>query len=116
MERREPTFEHEHAPWERRLNIVYAIGMTAVVAAAIWLFETGSLTLATAACIRASAGIAPKPSATVAMSAISKSALSDKARGRGRVFHSSDTKMLLVKMSEKPVLLTRASLPPAGML
>ncbi len=38
-------FERNHAPWERRLLIVYALGMTAVAAAAIWLLQTGSIAL-----------------------------------------------------------------------
>ncbi len=36
-------FERNHAPWERRLLIVYALGMTAVVAAAAGLLETGAI-------------------------------------------------------------------------
>lgn len=39
------TFERNHAPWERRLLIVYALGMTAVAAIAIWLLQTGSIAL-----------------------------------------------------------------------
>ena len=38
-------FEREHAPWERRLQIVYSLGMTAVVALCIGLFGQGSLEL-----------------------------------------------------------------------
>lgn len=36
-------FERNHTPWERRLNIVYGLGMTTVVTASIWLFEHGDL-------------------------------------------------------------------------
>ena len=36
-------FEHNHAPWERRLLIVYALGMTAVVAIAVWLAGEGAI-------------------------------------------------------------------------
>ncbi|MBR1829570.1 MAG: ABC transporter ATP-binding protein [Atopobiaceae bacterium] len=36
-------FERNHSPWERRLDIIYGMGMTAIVAASIWLFEQGSL-------------------------------------------------------------------------
>lgn len=36
-------FEHNHAPWERRLQIVYALGMTAVVAVAVWLVGEGAI-------------------------------------------------------------------------
>lgn len=38
-------FERNHAPWERRLLIVYAFGMTAVAAVSAWLLETGSMGL-----------------------------------------------------------------------
>ena len=36
-------FERNHAPWERRLNIVYGIGMAGIVALSVWLFQQGSL-------------------------------------------------------------------------
>lgn len=36
-------FERNHAPWERRLLIVYALGMTAVVAIAVWLVGEGAI-------------------------------------------------------------------------
>ncbi|MBP3892675.1 MAG: ABC transporter ATP-binding protein [Atopobiaceae bacterium] len=36
-------FERNHSPWERRLNIVYGLGMAAIVAASVGLFERGSL-------------------------------------------------------------------------
>lgn len=36
-------FEEEHAPWIRRLHIVYAVGMTAVVGLSIWLLQTGGI-------------------------------------------------------------------------
>lgn len=38
-------FEHNHAPWERRLLIVYALGMTAVAALSVWLLSEGTLAL-----------------------------------------------------------------------
>ncbi len=39
-------FERNHSPWDRRLNVVYGLGMTGIMAASIRLFEQGSLQLA----------------------------------------------------------------------
>ncbi len=36
-------FEEEHAPWIRRLHIVYALGTTAVVGLSVWLLQTGGI-------------------------------------------------------------------------
>ena len=36
-------FEEGHAPWLRRLLIVYALGTSAVVALSVWLLQTGAL-------------------------------------------------------------------------
>ncbi|MBQ9068646.1 MAG: ABC transporter ATP-binding protein [Eggerthellaceae bacterium] len=40
-------FEEEHAPWLRRLLIVYALGTTAVVALSVWLLESGGIAAGT---------------------------------------------------------------------
>ena len=45
MTRANLDFEEEHAPWERRLQIIYACGITALVSASVWLFGTGSVSL-----------------------------------------------------------------------
>lgn len=37
-------FERNHAPWERRLLIVYALGMTAIASLCVWLYSQGMLT------------------------------------------------------------------------
>ena len=36
-------FEEEHEPWIRRLQIVYAVGTTAVVGLSVWLLQTGGM-------------------------------------------------------------------------
>lgn len=36
-------FEAEHAPWERALLVIYAFGMTGIIAASLQLFESGAL-------------------------------------------------------------------------
>lgn len=36
-------FERNHAPWERRLHIIFGLGITAIVVLSVWLLEQGSL-------------------------------------------------------------------------
>lgn len=45
MTRMSLRFEHEHAPWERCLLIIYGIGMTGVIALAVHLLSSGALDL-----------------------------------------------------------------------
>lgn len=37
------TFERNHVPWERRLHIIFGLGMGAIVVLSVWLFEQGNL-------------------------------------------------------------------------
>ncbi len=37
------TFEKEHTPWERRLEIIYALGSATVLTAAVWLIQNGKI-------------------------------------------------------------------------
>ncbi len=37
------TFEKEHLPWERALEIIYAVGTAAVLFAAVWLMQNGEM-------------------------------------------------------------------------
>ncbi|MCR4649327.1 MAG: ABC transporter ATP-binding protein/permease [Lachnospiraceae bacterium] len=37
------TFEKEHLPWERALEIIYAIGTAGVLAASVWLMQNGRI-------------------------------------------------------------------------
>ncbi len=37
------TFERQHTPWERALQVVYALGTTAILTIAIWLFQQEQL-------------------------------------------------------------------------
>ncbi|MCR5740581.1 MAG: ABC transporter ATP-binding protein/permease [Lachnospiraceae bacterium] len=37
------TFEKEHTPWERRLEIIYAVGSAAVLTATVWLIQNGMI-------------------------------------------------------------------------
>ncbi len=36
-------FERQHTPWERTLQIVYALGTAAILALSVWLFQFGQL-------------------------------------------------------------------------
>lgn len=36
-------FERNHAPWERRLHIIFGLGISAIVVLSVWLLEQGSL-------------------------------------------------------------------------
>jgi len=37
------TFERQHTPWERALQIVYALGTAAILFLSVWLYEQGQL-------------------------------------------------------------------------
>ncbi|MCR4669290.1 MAG: ABC transporter ATP-binding protein/permease [Clostridia bacterium] len=37
------TFERQHTPWERALQIVYALGTAAILLLSVWLFQRGQL-------------------------------------------------------------------------
>ncbi len=36
-------FEREHTPWERALEIIYAVGTAVILAAAVWLMQNGAI-------------------------------------------------------------------------